>query len=93
LPEEAKSAATEVNEDEQILQRRLEMRAKSNTYSSFTKKRNTDGGSLMEPIQEEINISHQKKNWFETTNTEAQKGMIQPNLSKTVNYEIYHGNS
>jgi hypothetical protein len=47
----------------------------------------------MEPIQEEMNLSNQKKNWFGSTNTEAQKGMIQPKLSKTVNYEIYHGNS
>jgi hypothetical protein len=39
-----------------------------------------------------MNLSNQKKNWFET-NTEAQKGMILPKLSKTVNYEIYHGNS
>ena len=46
----------------------------------------------MEPIQEEMNLSNQKKNWFET-NTEVQKVMILPKLSKTVNYEIYHGNS
>jgi hypothetical protein len=70
------------------------MRAKSNSISSFTKKRNAEGGSIMEPIQEEMNMSNgPKKTWFENTNTEAQKGMIQPNLSKTVNYEIYHGNS
>lgn len=76
------------------MQRRLAMRAKSNTISSFTKKRNAEGGSMMEPIQEEnkSNVSTRKK-WFEYSNTEAQKGMIQPNLSKTVNYEIYHGNS
>lgn len=53
------------------MQRRMEMRAKSNTYSSFTKKRNAEGGSVMEPIQEEINLSGQKRNWFDSSNTEA----------------------
>jgi len=69
------------------------MRAKSNTLSSFTKKRNAEG-SMMEAIQElsKSNCSIKKK-WFGCSNTEAQKGMIQPNLSKTVNYEIYHGDS
>ena len=69
------------------------MRAKSNTFSSFTKKRNAEG-SMMEPIQEEnkSNGSNTKK-CFEFSNLEAQKGMIQPNLCKTVNYEIYHGDS
>jgi hypothetical protein len=69
------------------------MRAKSNSISSFTKKRNAEG-SMMEPIQEENKSNTSiKKKWFECSNTEAQKGMIQPNLSKTVNYEIYHGNT
>jgi hypothetical protein len=52
------------------------MRAKSNSISSFTKKRNAEG-SMMEPIQEENKSNTSiKKKWFEYSNTEAQKGMI-----------------
>lgn len=61
------------------MQCRLAMRAKTNTLSSFTKKRNAEVSSNMEPIQEEnkSNISNSnKKNLFENSNTEAQKGMI-----------------
>ena len=68
----SKQAEEAVPEEEAIMQRRMALRAKSNTFSSFNKMRNAEGGSIMEPIQEEINTSNaNKKNWFENQNTEA----------------------
>ena len=72
------------------------MKAKINAFSSFTKKRNLEASS-MEPIEENDNDDQQKSNSLKSKSnkslTEAQFGMIHASLNKTVNCEMYHGNS